>query len=387
MAGSIFWRFHNRYDFRYHEFTQAKNKMFEKLKGVEERFLEIERHLSDPETVKDRQKYQSLIREHADLNKIVPVYRDYKRVIQGLSESTELLQDADPDIKKLAREELADLNQKKDRLEDQLRTLLLPKDPNDEKNVIVEIRAGTGGEEAALFAGDLFRMYHRYAENCNWKVEVMTQHPTGVGGFKEIIAMFHGKGAYSEFKYESGIHRVQRVPTTETQGRIHTSAVTVAVLPEAEEVDVQIDTSELKIDVYRSTGPGGQSVNTTDSAVRITHLPTGLVVTCQDEKSQLKNKNKALKVLRARLLDKITREQNEKRSQERKNQVGSGDRSGRIRTYNFPQGRVTDHRIGLTLYKLDEILQGSLSELINELTTYFQAQALQNAQSSQLQAS
>jgi peptide chain release factor 1 len=361
--------------------------MFEKLKGVEERFLEIEKHLSDPETVKDRQKYQSLIREHADLNKIVTTFRDYKEVLRGLSDSTELLQDDDPDIKSLAREDLNELNQKKKQFEDELRKLLLPKDPNDEKNVIVEIRAGTGGEEAALFAGDLFRMYHRYAENKNWKVEVMTQHPTGVGGFKEIIAMINGKGAYSEFKYESGIHRVQRVPTTETQGRIHTSAVTVAVLPEAEDVDVQIDTSELKIDVYRSTGPGGQSVNTTDSAVRITHLPTGLVVTCQDEKSQLKNKNKALKVLRARLLDKITQEQNEMRSQERKNQVGSGDRSGRIRTYNFPQSRVTDHRIGLTLYKLDEILEGSLSELINELTTYFQAQALQNAQSSQSRAS
>lgn len=361
--------------------------MFEKLKGVEERYLEIEKCLSDPETVKDRQKYQSLIREHAELNKIVAVFREYQGVLQGLSESTELLQDSDPDIKNLAREELAELNLNKDRLEDELRKLLLPKDPNDEKNVIVEIRAGTGGEEAALFAGDLFRMYYRYAENHNWKVEIMTQHPTGVGGFKEIIATINGQGAYSEFKYESGIHRVQRVPTTETQGRIHTSAVTVAVLPEAEEVDVQIETSDLKIDVYRSTGPGGQSVNTTDSAVRITHLPTGLVVTCQDEKSQLKNKNKALKVLRARLLDKITQEQNEKRSQERKSQVGSGDRSGRIRTYNFPQGRVTDHRIGLTLYKLDEILQGSLSELINELTTYFQAQALQNAQSSQSQAS
>jgi peptide chain release factor 1 len=295
----------------------------------------------------------------------------------------ELLQDSDPEIKNLAREELTALNQNKDRLEDDLRKLLLPKDPNDDKNVIVEIRAGTGGEEAALFAGDLFRMYTRYAENRDWRVEVMAQHLTGVGGIKEIIVLVHGKGAYSRFKYESGIHRVQRVPTTEAQGRIHTSAVTVAVLPEAEEVDVKIDPSELKIDVYRSTGPGGQSVNTTDSAVRITHLPTGLVVTCQDEKSQLKNKNKALKVLRARLLDQITQEQNEKRSEERKSQVGTGDRSGRIRTYNFPQGRVTDHRIGLTLYKLDDVLAGNLSEFIDELTTYFQAQALQNAQTNQ----
>jgi peptide chain release factor 1 len=360
--------------------------MFEKLKGVEIRFSEIEKRLSDPEIVNDRQVYQDLNREHADLNKIVSVYREFKEILKGIEESTELLQDSDPEIKNLAQDELVDLNLKKDRLEDDLKELLLPKDPNDEKNVIVEIRAGTGGEEAALFAGDLFRMYSRYAENHHWKVEVMTQHATGVGGIKEIIAMIHGKGAYSEFKYESGIHRVQRVPTTEAQGRIHTSAVTVAVLPEAEDVDVQIDPSELKIDVYRSTGPGGQSVNTTDSAVRITHLPTGLVVTCQDEKSQLKNKSKALKVLRARLLDKIAQEQNEKRSEERKSQVGSGDRSGRIRTYNFPQGRVTDHRIGLTLYKLDGILEGDLSELINELTIYFQTQALQNAESNQTQA-
>ena len=357
--------------------------MFEKLKGVEARYLEIEKDLSDPEIVNDRQAYQKLVREHAELNKVVSVFKEYQKVLEGIEDSTELLQDSDSEIKELAREELNELNQSKDRLEDDLRKLLLPKDPNDDKNVIVEIRAGTGGEEAALFAGDLFRMYTRYAENRNWKVEIMSQHLSGVGGMKEIIALVSGKGAYSQFKYESGIHRVQRVPATEAQGRIHTSAVTVAVLPEAEDIDVSVDPSELKIDVYRSTGPGGQSVNTTDSAVRITHLPTGLVVTCQDEKSQLKNKNKALKVLRARLLDQITQEQNEKRSEERKSQVGTGDRSGRIRTYNFPQGRVTDHRIGLTLYKLDDILAGNLGEFIDELTTYFQAQALQNAQSSQ----
>jgi len=361
--------------------------MFEKLKGVEARFLEIEKDLSDPEIVNDRQAYQKLIREHAELNKIVSVFREYQKVLAGIEDSTELLHDSDSEIKELAREELNELNQRQDRLEDDLRKLLLPKDPNDDKNVIVEIRAGTGGEEAALFAGDLFRMYSRYAEDRNWKVEIMSQHLSGVGGIKEIIALVNGKGAYSQFKYESGIHRVQRVPATEAQGRIHTSAVTVAVLPEAEDVDVTIDPSELKIDVYRSTGPGGQSVNTTDSAVRITHLPTGLVVTCQDEKSQLKNKNKALKVLRARLLDQITQEQKEKRSEERKSQVGTGDRSGRIRTYNFPQGRVTDHRIGLTVYKLDDVLAGNLSEFIDELTTYFQAQALQNAQSSQNRAS
>jgi len=353
--------------------------MFDKLIGVEERFIDIEKHLSDPQIVKDQDVYQKYVREHAELNKIVTAYREYKQTLYDLDESQELLKDADPEIKDLARDEIATLTRGKEKIETHLKTLLLPKDPNDEKNVIVEIRAGTGGEEAALFAGDLFRMYNRYAENRNWKVEVITHHPTGVGGLKEIIAMIQGKGAYSVFKYESGTHRVQRVPTTETQGRIHTSAVTVAVLPEAEEVDVEIDPSELKIDVYRSTGPGGQSVNTTDSAVRITHLPTGLVVTCQDEKSQLKNKLKAMKVLRARLLDQMIMDQNEKRSEERKSQVGTGDRSGRIRTYNFPQGRVTDHRIGLTLYKLEHILQGNIDELIDNLATYYQTQALQNA--------
>ena len=362
-------------------------KMLDQLKGVEERFLAIEKRLSEPDIVRDRQTYQALTREHAELHKIVAVFNEYKKTLQGIDETAELLQDPDPEIKSLARDELTNLNQLRDQLETDLKRLLLPKDPNDEKNVIIEIRAGTGGEEAALFAGDLFRMYTRYAEARNWKVDIMSQHQTGVGGIKEIIALVKGRGAYSDLKYESGIHRVQRVPATETQGRIHTSAVTVAVLPEAEEVDVKIEPSELKIDVYRSTGPGGQSVNTTDSAVRITHLPTGLVVTCQDEKSQLKNKNKALKVLRSRLLDQITQEQNAKRSEARKSQVGSGDRSGRIRTYNFPQGRVTDHRIGLTLYKLENILQGEIKELIGELTTYFQAQALQNAQSNQPPAS
>ncbi len=353
--------------------------MFDKLIGVEERFIEVEKQLSDPKIVNDRNAYQTYVREHAELNKIVTVFRQYKQTLQDLDESQDLLKDADPDIKDLARDEIATLNRGKENLETELKKLLVPKDPNDEKNVIIEIRAGTGGEEAGLFAGDLYRMYSRYAESRNWKIDVITHHPTGVGGLKEIIAMIQGKGAYSEFKYESGTHRVQRVPTTETQGRIHTSAVTVAVLPEADEVDVEIDSSELKIDVYRSTGPGGQSVNTTDSAVRITHLPSGLVVTCQDEKSQLKNKLKAMKVLRARLLDQMIMEQNEKRSEERKSQVGTGDRSGRIRTYNFPQGRVTDHRIGLTLYKLEHILQGNIDELIDNLATYYQTQTLQNA--------
>ena len=352
--------------------------MIDKLKSIEKRFLELEGLLSNPDIIKDRNAYQAYSREHADLNPVVAAYREYADVLAELESSQDLLQDSDPEIKELAREEVARLSAEQERLESDLKTLMIPKDPLDDKNVIVEIRAGTGGDEAALFAGDLFRMYTRYAENQGWKVEVLTHHATGVGGFKEVIALINGKGAYSAFKYESGTHRVQRVPTTETQGRIHTSTVTVAVLPEAEEVELDIDPNELKIDVYRSSGPGGQSVNTTDSAVRITHLPTGVVVTCQDEKSQHKNKAKAMKVLRSRLLDTMVREQNEKRSEDRKSQIGSGDRSGRIRTYNFPQGRVSDHRIGLTLYKLDAVMEGDLDEVISSLATYYQAQAMQN---------
>ncbi len=355
--------------------------MFEKLQGVEKRFTELEGLLASPDIVQDREAFQRYSREHAELYKIVAVFRDYQAVVHEIKDSQELLQDDDAEIKSLAREELDKLGQKKEALENELKKLLMPKDPNDDKNVLIEIRAGTGGEEAGLFAGDLFRMYHRYSEKVGWKVEIMSNNPTGVGGFKEVIAMINGKGAFSFLKYESGTHRVQRVPTTEAQGRIHTSAVTVAVLPEAEEVDIAIDPVDIKVDVYRSTGPGGQSVNTTDSAVRLTHLPTGLVVTCQDEKSQHKNKSKALKVLRARLLDAKIKEQNAQRSEQRKSQIGSGDRSERIRTYNFPQGRVTDHRIGLTLYKLDAILQGDLDPIIEPLATYFQSQALQNEES------
>jgi peptide chain release factor 1 len=355
--------------------------MFDKLKGVEERFVEVERQLSNPETVKNRQVFEQLSREHAELSKVVSVYRDYRRLSEEIVESSELLKDSDPEIKSLAKAELAKLQPAMENLEEKLTLLLLPKNPNDSKNVILEIRSGTGGDEAALFAGDLFRMYCRYSENRSWKVEVMSHHPTAGSGLKEIIALIQGVGAYSRLKFESGTHRVQRVPVTETQGRIHTSAVTVAVLPEAEDVEVEIDPGDIKVDVYRSSGPGGQSVNTTDSAVRITHLPTGLVVTCQDEKSQHKNKAKALKVLRARLFDQATRAQSEKRSEERKSQIGDGDRSGRIRTYNFPQGRVTDHRIGLTLYKLEDILEGEVDLLIDALTTQSQAEALQHADS------
>lgn len=357
--------------------------MYDKLKGVEARSEELEKLLSDPKVYQDRSAFEQYSREHAELSKVVGLFRQYKSVLAEIDDSSDLLNDTDPEIKELARSEIERLKADKARLQEDLKKALMPKDPNDDKNVLIEIRAGTGGDEAALFASDLFRMYARYAEARKWKVEIMNQHATGVGGTKEVVAMVVGKKAYSRFKYESGTHRVQRVPVTETQGRIHTSAVTVAVLPEAEEVEVHIDPSEIKVDVYRSTGPGGQSVNTTDSAVRITHLPSGLVVTCQDEKSQLKNKNKAMKVLRARLLDQMVQEQNAQRSEERKSQVGSGDRSGRIRTYNFPQGRVTDHRIGLTAYKLDAVLQGDIDFLIDELTTYYQTQALQNAEANQ----
>jgi peptide chain release factor 1 len=353
--------------------------MLDKLTGVENRYSELEQMLGDPNVLKDRNAFQKLSREHAELSRIVSVYRDYKRVVKDFEGSRELLKSSsDPELRELAQEEVVELEKDVADLEQQLRVLLIPKDPLDEKNVIIEIRAGTGGEEAGLFAGDLYNMYCRYADRRGWKVESMSQSVSGIGSLKEVVALIQGQGVYSRFKFESGTHRVQRVPATEAQGRIHTSAVTVAVLPEAEEVEVDIEPSEVKVDVYRSSGPGGQSVNTTDSAVRLTHLPTGLVVTCQDEKSQHKNKAKAMKVLRARLLDQITSEQNRERSAARKNQVGSGDRSERIRTYNFPQGRVTDHRIGLTLYKLESVMQGEIDEVLDALATHYQAQALQN---------
>jgi peptide chain release factor 1 len=352
----------------------------QKLQTVEKRYQELEGLLGDPEVIKNQELYTRYRKEHAELAPLVQTFRRYQQVEKELADNQSLLkEETDEELKTLAREEIQDLKEEAARLEEELRVLLLPRDPNDEKNVLLEIRAGTGGEEAGLFAADLFRMYSRLAERRGWKLEVLSHSATGIGGLKEIVASISGQRVYSQLKYESGVHRVQRVPVTESQGRIHTSAVTVAVLPEAEEVDVQINPEELRIDVFRSSGPGGQSVNTTDSAVRITHVPTGLVVSCQDEKSQHKNKAKALKVLRARLLDLAQREQQAQIAQERKSMVGTGDRSERIRTYNFPQSRVTDHRIGLTLHKLDAILDGDLEELLQALAAHHRTAALAQA--------
>lgn len=351
--------------------------MFNRLESVEEKYLQLEQELSKPEILANQKEYQKVTREHAEMAPVVEAYRQYRKLTQQILENQQMLEpETDPEMIELIRQDLTSLRNELDATEMGLKLMLAPKDPMDEKNVILEIRAGTGGDEAALFVADLFRMYSRYAELRRWRVEILDAHPTGIGGFKEIIAGVNGQGAFSRLKYERGVHRVQRVPVTESQGRIHTSAVTVAVLPEAEEVDVYIDPNDLRVDVFRSSGPGGQSVNTTDSAVRITHLPTGLVVICQDEKSQFKNKAKALKVLRARLLDQMQLEQEAKIAQDRKSQVGTGDRSERIRTYNFPQNRVSDHRINLTLYRLDAVLDGSLDDIIDPLNTYFQAEAL-----------
>ena len=351
--------------------------MFQRIKDIEKRYEELERLLSDPAVISNRSEYQKLAKEHSDLAPLIEAFREYEKAGRLLDEAQQVLREGDEELRELAKEEIPQLKEKIEELEQRLTILLLPKDPNDEKNVILEIRAGTGGDEAGLFAADLFRMYARFAEASGWRVEVLSSSSaSGMGGFKEVIAMIEGRGAYSRLKYESGVHRVQRVPVTEAQGRIHTSAVTVAVLPEAEEVEVQIDTNEIRVDVFRSGGHGGQSVNTTDSAVRVTHIPTGLVVSCQDEKSQLKNKAKALKVLRARLLDKMQAESAAQMSEARRKQVGSGDRSERIRTYNFPQGRVTDHRIGLTLYNLQAILDGEIQPVIDALATHYQTEEL-----------
>jgi peptide chain release factor 1 len=352
-------------------------QVIEKLEELNQRYEALNRELSDPEIIADLDRLRKISKEQSDLSDIIKAYRSLSQVIQEIEDLDAIIQEGeDPELVSLAREDLPELKERQTAIEKELNLLLLPKDPNDSKNTFLEIRAGTGGEEAALFAADLFRVYSRYAESRGWRVEVMSSSMAEAGGIKEVIALVHGMGAYSRLKYESGVHRVQRVPTTESQGRIHTSAVTVAVLPEADDVEVNIDPKDLKIDVYRSSGPGGQSVNTTDSAVRVTHLPTNLVVTCQDEKSQHKNKAKAMKILMARLLDRMEMERRAEISKERKSQVGSGDRSERIRTYNFPQNRVTDHRIGLTLYKLDSVLDGSLDDVIDPLVIHFQTEAM-----------
>ena len=347
-----------------------------KLDEVEARYVEVEKNLADPDVLSNQERYLPLSKEHAELSELVDCFRQYKKLENELAENRELMEDSDPELAEMAKAEVEMAQEKLPELEERMRFLLLPKDPNDDKNVVLEIRAGTGGDEATLFAADLLRMYMRFAEINKWKVEILSQHPTNAGGFKEVIVLINGQGAYSQLKYESGVHRVQRVPATESQGRVHTSAATVAVLPEAEETELDIKPDDLRIDYFRSSGPGGQHVNTTDSAVRITHLPTGLVVSCQDEKSQHKNKAKAMKVLSARLLEKMQEEAHAEMAANRKSQVGSGDRSERIRTYNFPQGRVSDHRIGLTLYKLEEILGGGLEHVIPQLIAHFQAEAL-----------
>ena len=343
--------------------------MIKKLEELEKKYEELNKTLSDPNIMANQSKFQECAKMHSDISKAVLKYKQYKGTIKEIEENSKYyLEEKDVEFKKLINEELEKLKEKKSNLEIELKEILFPKDPYDKKDCIVEIRAGAGGDEAALFAGDLFRMYSRFAENNGWNTEVMSSNPTGIGGFKEIIFSITGKDIYGKLKYESGVHRVQRVPVTESSGRIHTSTVTVAILPEVEEVELEISPNDLKIDRFRSTGPGGQSVNTTDSAIRITHIPTGMVVTCQDEKSQHKNKDKALKILRARLFDMAEREKHEKLALKRKSQVGTGDRSERIRTYNFPQNRITDHRIGLNLHNLEEVLEGNLKDLVDNLS-------------------
>src|ERR1700690_2861974 len=351
--------------------------MLEKLLTLEQKYDEINTTLMDPEVLSNNLEYQKHSKEQSDLRPIYEKIQDYKKVLSEIGDAEDMIKNGDGELRDLAREELEELKKRKTVLEDELKFMLLPKDPRDDRNVILEIRGGTGGEEAALFAASLFRMYSKYAEARRWKIEVIYSNPTGLGGLKEIVASIIGKGAYNRLKYESGVHRVQRVPATEASGRIHTSAATVAVLPEAEEVDIKVEEKDLRIDTFCASGPGGQGVNTTYSAVRITHVPTNTVVQCQDERSQIKNREKAMKVLRSRLYEIETEKIDKERAQDRKTQVGSGDRSERIRTYNYPQNRVTDHRVGLTLHKLEQVLEGAaLDEMIDSLNTHFQAEKL-----------
>ncbi|MBM7615094.1 peptide chain release factor 1 [Alkaliphilus hydrothermalis] len=356
--------------------------MLDKLAFLEDKYIDLSKKISDPDVISNQPVWTKLVKEHAELEPIVEKYKAFKQSEESLAEAKEILYDksADEELREMAKMEIGEMEEKIGEYREELRILLLPKDPNDDKNVIVEIRAGAGGDEAGLFAAVLFRMYTRYAEDRGWKVEMMSVNETGVGGYKEVVFMIRGKGAYSKLKFESGVHRVQRIPTTESGGRIHTSTATVAVLPEVDDVDFQLNMNDVRVDVFRSSGAGGQSVNTTDSAVRVTHVPTGLVVSCQDEKSQLSNKEKALTILKARLLDQAIQEQNAEVAENRKSQIGTGDRSERIRTYNYPQGRVTDHRINVTIYKLDSFLEGDIEEMIQALITSDQADKLKEMQ-------
>lgn len=355
--------------------------MLDKLQVIEDRFLDLESKISDPDIIANQNEWQKLTKQHAKLGEVVAAFREYKQLMNNISEAKELQEGSnDPEMLEMVKMELAELQPQVEPLEHRLRILLLPKDPNDDKNIIMEIRGGAGGDEAALFAGVLFRMYVRYAESRGWRVEILDSNPTGLGGMKEVVFMITGTGVYSVLKYESGVHRVQRVPETESSGRIHTSTVTVAVLPEAEEVDVEINMKDLRVDTYCASGAGGQHVNKTESAVRITHIPTGIVAQCQDEKSQLQNREKCMRVIRAKLLEAAEEEQRKNLASDRQSQVGTGDRSERIRTYNYPQGRVTDHRIGLTLHKLETVVNGDLQELIDALITVDQSERLRSAE-------